>query len=114
MKSKLATSIFALFLGWIGIHRFYLGHVGTGLIYLIFCWTLIPGIIALFEFFYFFSMDEDNFDRKYNKKRSRQNKRKPDPKPDYDELDKLYQLKEKGAITADEYQRKKEDVIGRF
>lgn len=59
-------SIFALFLGGLGIHRFYLGQNGKGILYLIFCWTFIPALIALFDFFAFIFMSEDSFNYKYN------------------------------------------------
>ena len=50
VKSKTTFLVLAFFLGGIGLHRMYLGQVSTGLLYLIFCWTYIPAIIALFEF----------------------------------------------------------------
>ena len=34
-KSRLATALLAWFLGTLGIHRFYIGRIGTGLIILI-------------------------------------------------------------------------------
>ncbi|MCY3809500.1 MAG: TM2 domain-containing protein [Gemmatimonadetes bacterium] len=43
--------ILCLLLGGIGAHRFYLGEVGLGVVYLCFCWTFIPAIIALVELF---------------------------------------------------------------
>lgn len=48
-KSKVAAGILALFLGGIGIHKFYLGNVGMGIVYLLFAWTFIPAIVAFFE-----------------------------------------------------------------
>lgn len=39
-----------LFLGWAGIHKFYAGRIGAGIVYLLFCWTGIPAIIAFIEF----------------------------------------------------------------
>ena len=50
-KSGTAGVLLALFLGALGAHHFYLGRNGTGLLYLCFCWTFIPGVIALFECF---------------------------------------------------------------
>jgi len=66
MKSKLTTAILALFLGGIGIHRFYLGQTGKGFFYLLFCWTFIPSVIAVIDFIGFLLMSENKFNMKYN------------------------------------------------
>jgi hypothetical protein len=42
MKSKNTVSFLALFLGGIGVHRFYLGQTAKGILSLIFFWTCIP------------------------------------------------------------------------
>ena len=49
LKSKAVFVILALFLGGLGIHRMYLGNWGLGILYLVFCWTGIPMIIAVAE-----------------------------------------------------------------
>jgi len=66
MKSKGIATVLAFFLGGLGIHRFYLGQSGKGLMYILFCWTLIPAVIALFDFFGFLLMSENRFNMKYN------------------------------------------------
>ena len=33
IKSKTTTLILAIFLGWFGVHRYYVGKIGTGLLY---------------------------------------------------------------------------------
>jgi len=48
-KSKLAASLIAILLGGLGLHKFYLGDTKMGVVYLIFCWTLIPAIVGLIE-----------------------------------------------------------------
>lgn len=51
-KSKVAFVLLALFLGGLGIHRFYLGggsNVIFGLLMIAFVWTGIPSLIALIE-----------------------------------------------------------------
>jgi TM2 domain-containing membrane protein YozV len=48
-KSVTTGVILALFLGGLGVHKFWLGSFATGLIYLFFCWTFIPGIVAFID-----------------------------------------------------------------
>ena len=64
-KNKVTAGLFALLLGGLGIHKFYLGQVGSGIVYLLFCWTLIPGIIAFIEGIILLTMTEADFARKY-------------------------------------------------
>lgn len=66
IKNKNLTVILALFLGGVGVHRFYLGNIGLGFLYLLFCWTSIPMWLGLFEAGYFAFMKHDKFDRDYN------------------------------------------------
>lgn len=49
VKSKVAAGILAILLGGIGVHKFYLGKVGMGILYLCFCWTGIPAVLGLIE-----------------------------------------------------------------
>jgi TM2 domain-containing membrane protein YozV/ribosomal protein L40E len=64
-KSKLAAALFALFLGGFGIHKFYLGRVGQGVLYLVFCWTFIPSLIGFIEGILFLVMNDNDFNAKY-------------------------------------------------
>lgn len=66
MKSKTSAILLALFLGGFGAHKFYLGQKGKGILYIIFCWTLVPSIIALIELILLICMDEKTFNEKYN------------------------------------------------
>lgn len=38
-----------IFFGGIGIHKFYIGKITLGLLYLIFCWTLIPWVLSIID-----------------------------------------------------------------
>jgi len=50
-KNPTTAVVLALFLGGLGIHKFYMGQVGLGILYLVFCWTYVPSFIALIEAF---------------------------------------------------------------
>lgn len=64
-KSKTAAALLAFFLGGIGIHKFYLGQTGAGIVYLLFCWTFIPSFVAFIEFILLLAMSDADFARKH-------------------------------------------------
>ena len=66
MKDKNVAAVLALFLGWFGVHKFYLGRIGSGIVYLVFFWTMIPALLGMIDFFVLALMDGDEFNRKYN------------------------------------------------
>jgi TM2 domain-containing membrane protein YozV len=51
-KDELTGVLLAVLLGGFGAHKFYLGRIGPGVVYLIFGVTGIPWIIALVEAFF--------------------------------------------------------------
>jgi TM2 domain-containing membrane protein YozV len=51
-KSPHTAMILAFFLGSVGAHRFYLGQTALGILYLVFCWTLIPDLIGSAEVYF--------------------------------------------------------------
>ena len=66
IKSRTAAGLLALFLGGIGVHKFYCGSVGLGIVYLIFFWTFIPAIIAFIEgIIYLTQPNDETFTRRY-------------------------------------------------
>ena len=60
-EERLITAVLAFFLGSFGIHYFYLKRPVRGVIYALFCWTLIPGFLGLREGIRYFSMTTDEF-----------------------------------------------------
>ncbi|NVB78380.1 MAG: TM2 domain-containing protein [Kofleriaceae bacterium] len=64
-KSKTSAALLAFFLGGLGIHKFYLGQSAMGVLYLLFCWTFIPALVAFIEFLILLGMSETEFARKY-------------------------------------------------
>ncbi len=117
MKDKSTAGILALFLGGLGAHKFYLDRPLQGIIYLVFCWTFIPGIIAFFESLTYFFNDQEWFNRKYNGNVQHiQNYHVSTPTAStsaqaVDELEKLGSLLDKGILTQSEFDQKKEVLL---
>lgn len=62
-KSRVTAGLFALLLGGIGVHKFYLNKVGLGVLYVLFCWTFVPAVIALIEGIIYLTQDDATFSR---------------------------------------------------
>jgi TM2 domain-containing membrane protein YozV len=65
-RNKMVAAMLALFVGTFGIHKFYLGQVGAGIVYLLFFWTGIPSLIALIEGLIYLTKSDQAFDMEYN------------------------------------------------
>lgn len=65
VKSRVAAALLAIFLGGIGVHKFYLGKPLAGLLYLLFCWTAIPAVIGLIEGIIYLTKSDAEFALKY-------------------------------------------------
>ena len=70
MKNKVAAGVLAILLGGLGVHKFYLGKLGQGILYLIFSWTGIPSIIGLIEGILYLVQTDEEFNAKYNQSTS--------------------------------------------
>ncbi len=66
MRTKGTAALLAFLLGGIGVHKFYLGQHFQGIMYLLFCWTFIPVLIAFIEIFVYLLMSDEDFNRRYN------------------------------------------------
>lgn len=64
-RSRVIAGVFGLLLGGLGIHKFYLGRVGWGIVYLIFCWTLVPSLVGFIEGIIYLTMNDEDFNAKY-------------------------------------------------
>lgn len=64
IKSKTAAGVLAILLGGLGVHKFYLGKIGMGILYLLFCWTGIPSVIGLVEGIMYLCSNNENFQLK--------------------------------------------------
>jgi len=65
-KNKLTASLLAIFLWWLWVHKFYLWKTWMWIIYLLFCFTLIPAFIGFLEWLVYLSQTDEEFDKKFN------------------------------------------------
>ena len=66
-KSKVAAGLLGIFLGGFGVHKFYLGRWGAGVMYFLFCWTYIPAIVGFIEGIVYLVSSDESFARKHDK-----------------------------------------------
>ncbi|AFZ02156.1 NINE protein [Calothrix sp. PCC 6303] len=113
MKSKGTATIICFFLGGLGVHKFYLGQTGAGIVYLLLSWTFVPSIIAFVEFFILLLMSDEDFNRQYNNGISGSGYSggaisAQDATRALGDLKKLF---ESGVITAEEYEEKRQKLL---
>jgi TM2 domain-containing membrane protein YozV len=106
MRDKTVTALLAFFTGFLGGHRFYLGQIGFGIIYLLTFGGF--GLVALLDFIVFLTMSEKHFNEKYNKPPVTAAK---SPANIADELKKLHELKETGIISIEEFTAQKRKLL---
>lgn len=63
-RSRIAAALLAFFLGGLGAHKFYMGKPGLGVLYILFCWTLIPSLIAFIEFIIYLYESDEKFEQR--------------------------------------------------
>ncbi len=64
--NKIVLMLLTFFLGALGVHKFYLGKYFQGVLYLLFCWTAIPALIALIEFILYALTSEEEINNRYS------------------------------------------------
>ncbi|MFP4039295.1 MAG: TM2 domain-containing protein [Desulfosudaceae bacterium] len=64
--NKIVLMLLTFFLGALGVHKFYLGKYLQGVLYLLFCWTAIPALIALIEFVLYALTSEEEINNRYS------------------------------------------------
>ncbi len=64
-RSKVVAGLLGIFLGGLGVHKFYLGKPVQGVLYILFSWTFIPEIIGFFEGISYLFTDDRKFEQKF-------------------------------------------------
>lgn len=64
-KNRIVAALLAILLGGLGIHKFYLGQTGMGILYLLFCWTFIPALVGFVEGILYLMQSDATFEAKY-------------------------------------------------
>ena len=124
-KDFLPTMLLCFFLGGLGIHRFFVGKTGTGILMLITfgglgIWWLIDLIMIAIGSFTDIEGRAITY-QSANTANTAQSTRVPEkvveapPATDLPaEIEKLADLKDKGIITEDEFQQKKQELLERI
>ena len=62
-KNRVTAAILALLLGGLGIHKFYTGAWGWGIVYIVFIWTYLPLLFSLIEGIRYLVISDAEFNR---------------------------------------------------
>lgn len=65
-RNRNTACLLAVFGGFVGAHKFYLGDRVLGWIYVIWCWTLVPLLLSLYEAVVLWHMSAVSFNMTYN------------------------------------------------
>ncbi|MGV3525573.1 MAG: TM2 domain-containing protein [Candidatus Sericytochromatia bacterium] len=66
-KNRYLAALLAFSLGWIGIHKYYMGQIGWGIAYTLFSWTFIPALAATIEGILYLTRSDEDFVRRYGR-----------------------------------------------
>lgn len=82
MKNKNLALALTFFGGWFGAHKFYYDEVRSGVLYLLFSWTLIPGLLALIHFVKLLMMSESEFQSMFGMESASVHAKTPEKAPE--------------------------------
>lgn len=122
-RDWLVTLLFSIFLGGLGIHRFYVGKIGTGIL-----WLLTGGCLGIGALVDIIMIATENFTDDQNRLIVQDQRKNPRPAYVYansgatksardealDQLEKLAKLRDSGAISQEEYEQKKAVIMGKI
>ena len=60
-NNRKEAGIVALIFGGLGIHKFYIGKYGQGILYAVFCWSLIPFFLGIADGIHYLTETDEQF-----------------------------------------------------
>ena len=118
MKNRTSAALLAFFCGGLGIHKFYLNETTAGILYAVFCWSGIPGILAFIDAIILLTMSDADFNEKYNNEQQHQKlaletskAMKTDISNTAETLMTYKKLMDQNVITQDEFNAIKKAVL---
>lgn len=116
-KDWLTTLLFSIFLGCLGIHRFYVGKVGTGIL-----WLLTGGVLGIGALVDIILVATEAFTDDAGRTIVQDSHKIPSgtraaqsaSSDVIDQLGKLASLRDSGAITQEEYEAKKAVLLSKI
>ncbi len=113
-KSRLVATLLVFFVGMLGIHRFYVGKIATGVTQLILTITVIGMIVtSIWVFIDFIRIVAGVFRDKQGLLISEWDPNTPAAAPSTtSEIEKYAALRDKGVITEEDFQAKKKELLG--
>jgi TM2 domain-containing membrane protein YozV len=105
-----------------GLHKFYLGQPGWGILYVLLSWTAIPKIASVIEGIWYICQNQDDFDSNFNNMLPLQPATvaaTPTVDPDQvgaiaEALRHLDQLRQDGLISEYEFEQKRRQFLDRI
>ena len=125
-KDWLVTLLFSIFLGYLGIHRFYVGKIGTGIL-----WLLTGGCLGIGALVDIIMIATENFTDDANRLIVQDSRKNPNygysyaantnagatksPREDVlDQIEKLAKLRDSGVISQEEFEQKKAILMSKI
>lgn len=101
-----------------GLHKFYLGRYGWGVVYLLFWWTTIPSVASAIEGIWYFSQNRDEFDQNFNAGLLPESSSHQTPAADPARISAIAQalrqldsLRQEGLISEYEFEQKRRQLL---
>jgi len=117
-KNRSTAAFLAMLLGWLGAHKFYLGRPVSGIFYLLFFWSGIPGLLGFVEGVLYLVQGDQEFQTKYLATTTPK-ALAYEPQSTYfgdpiDTLRRLESLRQEGLISDEEFEAKRRKLIDRI